>query len=342
VRGPIELPLKSAVTLFLRGDSLEALQNDDGRPRLTAFGTGPAPTSSPPAREAAEPGVTSRGLGVACARAGEYAFCPDRSGGVHRSRLEGTGDRIVASSRAGSRVGAGLLGARAAVSYLASRKTSEGWVSEAWLTVDDDPPLRISEDGSGATSLALAEHKGGLFALAIDARAALTALHARTIAYDGQVRLGEDVVVFVGGPGDRRTGAALGVPGSGPGWALLPIAKDVGTFGLAVVRLGDPPRVDEPVVWSMYPNGLDPAPIAAAVSGGKTWVARVLPQAAEPGAPRVLELGQIDAEGAFASRGTLPTSGNASDVALAVDAAGALWIAWVDAAGAWLERLSCR
>lgn len=155
------------------------------------------------------------------------------------------------------------------------------------------------------------------------------------------MRLGEDVVVFVGGPGDRRTGAALALPASGPGWALLPIAKDVGTFGLAVVRLGEPPRVDEPVVWSMYPNGLDPAPIAATANGGRVWVARVVPEAAQPGAARVLELGHVDAQGAFVFRSVVPTTGGVVDVAIAADVHGAPWVAWADAAGAWLERFAC-
>jgi hypothetical protein len=145
----------------------------------------------------------------------------------------------------------------------------------------------------------------------------------------------------VGGPGDRRTGAAAAIGPGGSGWALLPIAKDVGTFGLAVVRIEAPPRVDEPVVWSIYPNGLDPAPVAAAEAAHEAWVARVLPQSAEPGARRVLELGRVDAQGTFAPRDRVPTSGNATDVALAIDARGAVWVAWLDAAGAWIERLAC-
>ncbi|MDP8999875.1 MAG: hypothetical protein M3O46_07165, partial [Myxococcota bacterium] len=184
-----------------------------------------------------------------------------------------------------------------------------------------------------------------LLALMVDARRALTAVHARTVTYDQRVRLGEDVVVFVGGPGDRRTRGALAVPPSGPAWTLLPIAKDVGSFGLAIVRLDDPPHVDEPVVWSMYPNGLDPAPIAAVSSGGRapaTWVARVVPRAATPGSPRVLELGLVAFDGVFTSRDTVPTTGDATDVSLAVDPSGALWLAWVDGGGGWLERLMCR
>lgn len=215
-------------------------------------------------------------------------------------------------------------------------------MSEAWLAVDDDAPLRLSEDGSGATSVTLAEYAKGALAVTVDARTALTVMHARSITYEEKVKLGEDDVVFVGGPGNRRTGAALAVAADGAGWSLLPIAKDVGTFGLAVVRIDAPPRVDEPVVWSMYPNGLDPAPIAAALSARATWVARVVPQSPEPGAPRVLQLGQIDAQGDFAVRERVPTSGRATDVALAVDVHGGLWVGWLDTAGASLERLVCR
>jgi hypothetical protein len=259
----------------------------------------------------------------------------------------GTDDQVVANSRPGSRIAAATFaGTHLALAYLASRQTSEGWVSEAWLAVDEDRPLRVSEDGSGATALALAARGSELLALMVDARTALTAMHARMIAYGTPVRLGDDAVVFVGGPGDRRTRAALAAPSTGTAWSFLPIARDVGSFGLAIVKLEEPPHVDEPVVWSMYPNGLDPAPIAAASGVGAgppvMWVARVRPQASPPSSPRVLELGRIAPDGAFVERDVVPTTGNATDVALALDHFGALWVAWLDAGGSWLERLSCR
>jgi hypothetical protein len=239
-------------------------------------------------------------------------------------------------------------------------------VNEAWLEVDDAAPVRISEDGSGATSMVLASRGSSLLALMVDARVALTAMHARSIGYESNVQIGEDVVVFVGGPGDRRTGPALAVPPAGIAWALLPIGKDVGNFGLAVVRLDAPPRVDEPVAWSLYPNGLDPAPVAAvatvaiakrkkgakaeekappsAETGAETrlWVARVRPQSSEPTALRVLELGLLQDDGTFLPRDIVATSALMSDVALVGDARGAMWIAWTDASDSWLERLACR
>lgn len=344
LRGPIELPFRSPAALALRGETLDVVVNDDGRPRTTSFTTGsvPPPSAPAPAREAADGGAGA-GYAVGCAVAGDRVYCPDRTGAVHRTARDGSGDRVVASSRTGSRIGAAPLGGtHAALAYLASRQTSEGWVSEAWLAVDDEPPVRLSEDGSGATSLLLAPRGAGIVAVSVDARSALTAMHVRPVTFEGKARLGEDVVVFVGGPGDRRTAAGFAAAPTGHSWAVLPIAKDIGSFGLAVVRVDDPARVDEPVVWSMYPNGLDPAPVAVAVEGGRTWVARARPRGAEPGSARLVELGTLGADGAFSPRDVVTVTGKPTDVALVLDAHGAAWLAWVDGAGSWLERLACK
>ena len=354
LRGPIELPVRAAAALALHGDSLEVALNDDGRPRILTFAAGAVPAAAPnapdPPREGAD-GGTVPGYPIACAVAGDRVFCPDRTGAVHRAGKDGGGDRLVASSRTGTRVSASVLGgSHAAMAYLASRQTSEGWVSEAWLAVDDEPPVRISEDGAGATSLVLERRGASVLAVSVDARAALTALHVRPITFEGKAHLGEDVVAFVGGPGERRTtaacvpaaAAAAGGPPGAPLWALLPISKDIGSFGLAIVRIDEPARVDEPVVWSLYPNGLDPAPVAGAVEGGRTWVARAVPKGPEVGSPRRLELGTVAADGAFASHDTIGTTGKPTDVSLVFDAHGAAWLAWLDGAGSWLERLLCK
>lgn len=346
LRGPIELPIPAPPALAFQGEVLEAVLNDNGRPRTITLQAGPVTLAAVPAGRERSEGDKSARFAIPCAVAADRIFCPDRSGAIHRSRRGTAEEHIVASSRVATRIAAATIGgSHAALAYLASRQTSEGWVSEAWLSIDDEPPLRASEDGSGATAVALGQKGGAILAVLTDARTALTAMHARTISYGHPLRLGEDSVVFVGGPGDRRTRAALSVAASGPSWALLPIAKDVGSFGLAIVRIDDPPRVDEPVIWSVYPNGLDPAPVAVATSGAEgsvTWVALIRPRSSEPSSPRVLELGRLVGAGVFATRSVLPTTGNPTDVALAVDPFGALWLAWLDGGGSWLERLLCR
>jgi hypothetical protein len=297
-------------------------------------------------RETLDAGVAAPAVGadVPCAVADDVYFCPDRSGAVHRATRGRDENRVVASGRARARIAATVVGGvHAVLAYLASRQTSEGWVTEAWIEADDDPPVRFSEDGSGATGVALATRGTSILALTIDARSALTAMHARPIAYDGHLHLGEDAVLFVGGPGDRRTAAELAVAPSGAAVALLPIGRDVADFGMALVTVEDPPRVDEPVSWSLYANGLDPAPVAVSVVSGRPWVLRVRPQSAEPRAPQVLELGVLtDARQAlFSPRAILASATTATHAGLAVDASGALWATWVDASGSWLERLVC-
>ncbi|MCL2447758.1 MAG: hypothetical protein FWD17_02295, partial [Polyangiaceae bacterium] len=330
--------------LVAHDDEVDAVLDDDGRPRVVTWAAGALSATSPPPSPEPAAGDVVAGLTIACAVAGDQVFCPDKKGLIRRSALHSGGDaREAASGRTGGRIAAGLLGgSHAALAYLASRQTSEGWMSEAWIAVGDDPPVRLSDEGSGATSVAFAQRGAAILALLVDARAALTAMHARPVTFDGRVHLGEDVVVFVGGPGDRRTGAVPLLPPSGPGWGLLPIAKDIGEFGLAVVRLDDPPRVDEPTTWSMYPNGLDPAPIAAVVHRGTSWVARVRPETAQPGSARFLELGTVGGAGAFDSVARIKTHGSPSDVALTADLHGALWVAWVDPTGSWGVRLACK
>jgi len=341
LRGPIELPLRGPATLSVRGDMLDVVLDDNGRPRVLSFPAGAVPSAVAFAPERLD-GGSAPGMTVPCAVAGDRIFCPDKSGAIHRATRDGADDRVVASARSGTRIAAAVLGgSHAALSYMSNRRTSEGWVSEAWISVDDDAAVRLSEDGSGATAIALAARGSSVLALLVDARAALTAVHVRPLGYEGHVRLGEDAVVFVGGPGERRTAGALAVPATGPAWVLLPIGKDIRTFGLAVVRVDDPPRVDEPSSWAIYPNGLDPSPVAAA-AGGRAWVALVRPQSVEPTSPRVLEIGEVDDDGSLASRDAVAVSGNPTHTAIAVDGHGGLWIAWADGSGSWLERMACK
>ena len=340
--------------LVSRGDSIDAVFNLDGKPLSVAFtagslvGTGgreddrrrkprAASDHGRPLRSRRRPHVLS---GPVRRRA------PRDRGRGRAHRRERPPEDAGCRGAAGGAAGAG--GAHVALAYLSSRQTSEGWVSEAWLAVDDGAPLRLSEDGSGATALALASRGASLLALTIDARSALTAMHVRPIAYEQHATLGEDVVVFVGGPGDRRTAAELAVPAAGPAVAMLPIARDMSDFGLALVEIDDPPHVDEPVVWSMYENGLDPAPVAATITGGdaggRAWVARVRPQSREPRAPQVLELGELTGRDrtAVAVRAPVATTAAVAHVDLAHDAVSALWVTWLDASGSWLERLACK
>jgi hypothetical protein len=338
--GPVALSPRGATAIVARGEEMLFVFNENGHPAVTTFRVGPLRAGALTPISSASP--TTPSFRVPCAVAGDIAFCPDRDGSVNRSTLGGTESRWVASSFPGTRVSAArLAGSAAALVYLARRQTSEGLVSEAWIVADDGHPERISEDGSGATSSALAARGAALVALTVDARVALTAMHAREIRYDRGLQLGEDVVTFVGGPGDTATGAALAIFPQSESWALFPTGLDISSFGMAIVKVDAPPRVDEPVHWSMYPDGLDPAPVATITVGDRVWVALLRPVRRGSGVPRDLELGELLRDGTFIERHVIPDLAQSTDLALAADRLGALWLTWFGASGTWLERLSC-
>ncbi len=327
-------------TIASSGGSLDVLAQDRGEPflagtvNLASNAITVLPSSSDGKRE--RPG---------CAAAGAFAFCVSPQGDVHRYRLTAAAkpatDSFIAHARGGSSLSAALVSGHTIVGYLRDRTTSEGPVTEAYVEGDDGTELRVSEDGAGATAVALAPHGDGAIAAYVDARRGMSPVHARTLNMNGgKLALGKDAVVFVGGSAEVFTRATLGARGP-TAYILLPVAHDI-AFGLGIAKIDGEAPTDAPVTWSDYPNGLDPAPIAATVGDTHaTYVARVRPSAPKYGSPRVIELGEIDAASAFKPFGIVPTSGSPVDVAIASDGANGFVLAYTDAAGGWALRLKC-
>jgi hypothetical protein len=115
------------------------------------------------------------------------------------------------------------------------------------------------------------------------------------------------------------------------------LPRETTEFGMASIAIHDPPKDDVGATWSLYPNGLDPAPIAATLDG---WVARMRPREQAPGSRKVLELGRIDDKGAFTSLGLIADK-TITDIALATDAKKGVWIMYGDASATFLERRIC-
>jgi hypothetical protein len=272
-----------------------------------------------------------------CAVAGDVTYCPDASGAVHAWRGDHTA--IVAYARSGTDVSAAVLGAHTALAYTSSRTTSEGVLREAWIVLDEGTPVRLSEEGSGATFVELAPRGDGLLAMMLDARVAMTPAHARPIRLaEGALSLGADAVVFVGGGAERHNAGALAVASDGTAFELVAVEDGATSFGMAAIKVDDPPRDDEPVTWSLYPNGLDPAPLAATHGAARRVVARVRPRDATASSARVLEVGELAGDGGFAPLCGVDEASFVKDVEVALDRQGALWVFYRDPRGSVLER----
>jgi hypothetical protein len=260
-------------------------------------------------------------------------------GAIHRMTLTGEGDTIIANGKPATSIAATLLGGSGLLAFLADRRTTEGFVTMAFAALDGAPPVQLSEDGSGATFVALAPRGDRVVAMYIDARRALTPLHARVLTGEaGKLRLGTDAVLFVGEGTDTRPIGALALGESGPAFGLLPSFKDVTTFGVAAIRIDEEPHDDASVTWSTLPAGLERAPIAATHGISPVRVAVVRPASSEPKAKRALELGEIDPSGTFKALCVAAESSKFADVSLTADRLGTLWLAYTDAKGTWIER----
>ncbi len=269
---------------------------------------------------------------------------------MNRTTLGKQDTKVVARGRPGTRISAAALGPdHAVVAMLDVRHTTEGEMTQAFVTLDDGETVRLSDEGAGATSVRLVARGDRAAAIYIDARTSMIPLHARMVGLkQDALSLESDVVLFVGGPPERSADFAVTVTGRAL-FALLPVGRDASAFGMAAVPVVPPFHTDVTPTWSMYPNGLDPAPIAgdlevatlhdAGGSGG--WVARVRPEAESPGSARVLELGRIDEAGVFEARSILARNRSITDIALASDTYASVWILYGDATTTWLERRVC-
>ena len=275
-----------------------------------------------------------------CVALSEFVFCPDASGAVHRTEGGGEKDTVVARTRAGTPLSAAKIAPdHVLLAYIRDETTTEGVVRVAEAKLDDGPPVRLSEEGSGATYVEVASRGESALALTLDGRTAMTPAHVRVVrAVDGKPSLSRDAVVFVGGPAERYTRGRIALSAEGAVFLVAALAHSVDGFGMAVVRLSDPPTEDEPVVWSMYPNGLDPAPIAVTRGLSPIRLARVRPSASEPDASRLLEVGELSPAGEFQVKCILAEAAYIKDVELDVDREGTMWLFWRDTRGSHLER----
>ncbi len=335
--GPQEQPFRGTAALAQDGARLAIVANDSGKPRGFSVPLPPASVVVAPTRVLSFEAMSY----PPCENAGKTVYCPGRGGAIRK--LTGSSEKEVAKGRTGTRVAAAPLGdTHSVVAYLIERTTSEGTQLQAFAVLDDGEPVRLSEEGSGATQLALVPVGEKAVALYLDARTAMTPVHAREVSQkDGKLVLGPDAVLTVGGPAERGV-TVVGGRMKDAIFALLPMPQDVTTFGMTTLPVGSPPKDDVKPIVSPYRNGLDPAPLAATRSDlDRVYVARVVPEGPERFSPRALELGHLKVDGAFVSHGLVARGAAITDVSILLDTYRTVWVLYGDAAHTWLSRYMC-
>ena len=208
----------------------------------------------------------------------------------------------------------------------------------------------LSDEAAGASSVALTGDDGRVWAVSLDARAAMCPVHVSAIELSdrGPPQMSTDVVVFVGEPQPSHTEIAATLVEDEP-LALVPLPRYSGGFGLAVVSFGRDPTLDSPASWTPYPNGLDRALTIVFEACEHKWVAYVRPREVAPGADRVLVVAPLENRGT--SLGQETVVGEARRFLSLTFAAAegvdhgrkpkAGWLAWSADGNAWARALRC-
>jgi hypothetical protein len=256
-------------------------------------------------------------------------------------RSEGETEVLSSDALDGARIAAiSVDDATDLVAYIARPAAmQEERRARLWTTAGGT--VDLSESGAGASSVALVEAGDHAMAVWIDARAAMSPVHARSVAVNraAPARLGNDVVVFVG-PSPEGLAEVSAVGYRGAVTAFIPFARDTTAFGLAALSVGSEPHLDAEVTWTPYPNGIEPAKVSAAVICGAPWVAFVRPREAAPESPAGLMLAAL-VDGLLGEQTSAAEGFGFYAVSLAARDAGGAWLAWVGNGRTWVRGISC-
>lgn len=210
------------------------------------------------------------------------------------------GDDARAGTRAAVPIGSAryLAGLPQTAAYIARpQQPDEPAIAKLWVEGHAER-FGLTDDLASSHSVALAATPRGLSALFLEARTGISSVHVRQITFseNREPRLGEDRIVWVGGPAQPTTELFV-LPNDAPRVrGFLTLERDVTHFGLAGLDIPLSPDAELPVEpdWLAYPNGIQPAPFALAQVCGRAVVALARPSSPVPHAPQELVLLELE------------------------------------------------
>jgi hypothetical protein len=201
----------------------------------------------------------------------------------------------------------------------------------------------LTDDLASSHSVALAATPRGLQAIFLEARTGMSSVHVRAITFSKkhEPSLGEDHIVWVGGPA-RPTTELFALPSDEPRVrGFLTLERDITHFGLVGLDVPLAPGAEFPVEpdWRLYDNGIEPAPFALGEVCGRRVVALARPSSPVPHAVQELVLIDLDAE-ARTPAALIARSRAFFDISLAALSGGAL-LGYVADHRTWARSIRC-
>ncbi len=291
----------------------------------------PAPGALEPAtRGAQEFWSVARGPALSAT----HAYWVSKGRVVRRALAGGELEVVATDARDGTRVA--VVGSPDVVAYITQAIGKQD--SVARLRLPDGRKLDLTPEGAAASSVSLTRVGEDVIASYIDGRSGMTPVHARKLhAKTGT--LDPDVVVWVSGATQGMT-EIVSVGTDSGSWLMLPVERDASHFGLATLALEKDPKMDPPLRWRTYENGLDRSPTAAATLCGAPTAIYVRPADARPTANQELVLSQLTLD-ETASSEPLATARGFADVSLYSMPEGAM-LAYVADRRTWARLIRCK
>jgi len=263
-----------------------------------------------------------------------HAYWVSKGRVVRRALAGGELEVLTSDARDGTRVA--VVSDPDMVAYITQPVGKQD--SLARLRLPDGRKLDLTPEGAAASSVSLTRVGDDVIASYIDGRSGMTPVHARKLHAKSGV-LDPDVVVWVSGATQGMT--ELVSVGSGNGsWLMLSVERDASHFGLATLALDREPKMDPPLRWRTYENGLDRSPTAAATLCGAPTVIYVRPADARPTANQELVLSTLTLD-ETASSEPLATARGFADVSLYPIPEGAM-LAYVADRRTWARLIRCK
>lgn len=253
---------------------------------------------------------------------------------VRRALAGGELEVLTTDARDGTRVA--VAGSPDVVAYITQPVGKQD--SLARVRLPDGRKLDLTPEGAAASSVSLAATGEDIIVSYIDGRSGMTPVHARRLRTKSGT-LDPDVVVWVSGAtqGLTEINSVGSVNGS---WLMLPVERDASHFGLATLAVEREVKMDPPLRWRTYENGLDRSPVAATTLCGAPVAAYVRPIDARPEAHQELVLSQLTLD-ETASSEQLATARGFADVSLYPLPEGAL-LAYVADRHTWGRLIRCK
>lgn len=181
----------------------------------------------------------------------------------------------------------------ATVAYIV-RPEKEGGPLLAKLWIEGAPSEVITSEGNSAHSVSLVHTNDGVLVISMQARMAMTPVHVRRVRFAARRPIfGEDLVVWVGGGVQPLTEMTVLAGGGKDLWGFLPHERSIKEFGLAELDITTTPTMDTKTTWQLYPNGIDPAPVAASTVCGEPVVLYAQPETSAPESSQELVLRSV-------------------------------------------------